>query len=84
MVPLCYNLMMFAFLLCVERSKPTLTRPTRYDRTAGKVVCRAIEHRDPPPRLKLDPAKLSNSIIHYSEPDADPRREQSLYSSSVP
>lgn len=32
----------------------------------------------PPPRLKLDPAKLSNSIIHYSEPDADPCREQSM------
>lgn len=37
-----------------------------------------------PPRLKLDPASLSNSIIHYSEPDVDPCREQSLYSSSVP
>lgn len=38
----------------------------------------------PPPRLKLDPAKLSNIIIHYSEPDADPCGEQSLNSSSVP
>lgn len=37
-----------------------------------------------PPRLKLDPAKLSNSIIHYSEPDADPCGEQSLNGSSVP
>lgn len=36
-----------------------------------------------PPRLKLDPASLSNSIIHYSEPDADPCREQSLYSSTL-